>query len=106
MSQHDQNTSPGYPGSDAPQPEPSQNASSEESTGEKVRDFVSDIFGGTTEEAAEEAPELLDPEVDSEERRDLGLGVADVDESPYQGSADSKALDLADDENPNRSIPP
>jgi len=106
MNQHDQNTSPGYPGTDAPQPEESADASPHESFGEKVRDFVSDVFGGTTEETAQNAPELLDPGVDAEERRDLGLGVADVEEDPYQGSAGSQALDMASSEIPGRDAPP
>ncbi len=104
MSQHDQNTSPGYPGSDAPQPEQTQDT--HQSVGEKIREFVSGVFGGTTEETAENAPELLDAGVDPEERRDLGLGVADVEEDPYQGSAGSKALDMISDEIPGRDAPP
>jgi hypothetical protein len=106
MNQHDQNTSPGYPGTDAPQPEESDESASDQSFGERAREFVSDLFGGTTEKAAENNPELLDPGVDSLERRDLGLGTADVIEDPYQGSADSRALDRASSEIPGRDAPP
>lgn len=106
MNQHDQDTSPGYPGTDSPQPEQSEDARSNESLGEKVRNFVGDLFGGSTEEAAENAPDLLDPGVDAVERRDLGLGTADVAEDPYQGSAGSQALELASDEIPGRDAPP
>lgn len=106
MNQHDQNTSPGYPGTDAPQPEESQDTPAHASLGEKARNFVSDVFGGSTEKTAENAPELLDPGVDAMERRDLGLGTADVVENPYQGSAGSQALEMASSEIPGRDAPP
>jgi hypothetical protein len=105
MTQHDQNTSPGYPGADAPQPDDTAEES-HQSFSDRARDAVGKIFGGTTEETAEEAPQLLDPGVDAEERRDLGLGVADVVEDPYGGSAGSRAMDLASDEIPGRDAPP
>jgi hypothetical protein len=106
MDQHDQNTSPGYPGTETPQPDRSDDGSPHESFGEKVRDVVSGIFGGTTEEAAQDTPELLDPGVDAEEARDLGLGTDDVIEDPYQGSAGETALDMAGGEVPGRDAPP
>jgi hypothetical protein len=106
MNQHDQNTSPGYPGTDAPQPETPESRETHESLGERAREFVEDLFGGTVEEAAENTPELLDPGVDPLEQRDLGLGTADVIEDPYQGSADTKALDMASSEIPGRDAPP
>jgi hypothetical protein len=106
MSQHDQNTSPGYPGSDAPQPGDDAQEHRHESLGERAREFVGELFGDTSEKAAENTPELLDPGVDAEEQRDLGLGTGDVIEDPYGGSADTRALDLADSEIPGRDAPP
>lgn len=106
MSQHDQNTSPGYPGTDAPQPEEDAQEHRHESLGERAREFVGQLFGGDVENAAESTPELLDSGVDAEEQRDLGLAPGDVIEDPYQGSADTRALDMADSEIPGRLAPP
>jgi hypothetical protein len=105
MNQHDQDTSPGYPGTDAPQSAATEGEEAHQSLGERAREFVGDLFGGTTEKAAENTPELLDPGVDALERRDLGLGTADVVEDPYQGSADSKALDMAGHDIPGHDAP-
>lgn len=64
---------------------------------DKVKDTLGNIFGGHTEETAIEEPQLVgeDMGLSPHMRRDIGLGVTDVDESPYAGSAGSRALDLA-----------
>jgi hypothetical protein len=101
MNQHDQNASAGYPGTDAPQ-----DSEPERESKGGIRGFIDGLFGGTTAEAAENNPDILDQGLNDHVRQDVGLGTADVAQGVYDGSAASDALGMADDRAPGGVAPP
>lgn len=95
--QHDQDASPGYMG---PEGIPSGPPPRESGVGEVIEQVVADFGGAEMREAAENTPSIVPSDLDELERRDTGMGVADVDSGPYAGSAGSRALELAEEDQP------
>lgn len=67
---------------------------------DKARNALDHIFGGTQEEAAIQTPQLAGEGLDlnTHERRDIGLGVPDIVDSQGPQSAEDAALQ--EDPNP------
>lgn len=92
--QHEQQASPGYVG---PQGIPDRSSGDDEEKGVLQR-LKDDITGEADRDAAEDQPESVGEGIGLHERQDIGMTTADVRGDPYGGSAGSRALDLAADQ--------
>jgi hypothetical protein len=70
-----------------------------------AKEAISDVFGGTTEDAAVNTPELVGSQMDMDqhELQDIGMTTTDVRSAPYGDSAGSHAA--PDNEIPSGGTP-
>jgi hypothetical protein len=82
-----------------------QRDNTDESLLDKAKDAIGELFGGNREQSAANTPGAAggDMGMDAHTRSDVGMGVTDVHNGPYGGSAGEQALDLAEQEIPGTS---